>query len=94
MTLDTGGQWIATERAESYFADFRLFAGFERQSLIIDQDPLAKALDDRPFSGEIKRHDRNVLQADVLPNVALGPIGERKNPDRFTGVDSGVVEIP
>ncbi len=85
VTLDTGSQRIATEGAESYFAYLRRFAGFERQPIIIDQDPLVETLYDRSIFCEIEGHDRNVLQADVLPNVPLGPIRERKNPDRLAG---------
>src|SRR5687768_18034571 len=94
MTLDAGAQRIATERAEPYFAHFRRFTGFERQPVIIDQDPLIETLYDRSIFCKIKRHDGNVLQADVLPNIGLGPIGQRKNPDRLAGVDPRVVKIP
>ena len=62
--------------------------------MIVDQNPLAKALDHGTLGGEVERHDRNVLLADVLPDICFGPIGERKNPDRFSGIDSRVVKIP
>src|SRR5574341_1154852 len=62
--------------------------------MIIDHDPLAIAHDHGTLSREIQWHDWNVLLADVLPDVGFGPIGERKYPYGFPGVDAGVVEIP
>ena len=32
--------------------------------------------------GEIERHDRNVLGRDVVPDVELGPVRQRKDADR------------
>ncbi len=31
---------------------------------------------------------------DVVPDVELGPVGEREDADAFAGVDAGVVEVP
>jgi hypothetical protein len=35
--------------------------------------------------GEIERHDRNLLEVDVLPDVELGPVREREDADASPG---------
>ena len=72
----------------------RLLAGLQRQAVVVDHDHHAVALDDRPLLGEVQRDDRNVFEVDVLPDVELGPVGERKDADAFALVDLGVVEVP
>ena len=41
--------------------------------------------------GEVERHDRDVLQIDVLPDVELGPVRQREDADRFALVHARVV---
>ena len=88
------GQGIAAQGAEADAAHFRLFAGVEPHALVIDHDHLAVAPDDRALGGEIERHDGNVLEVDILPDVELGPVREREDADRFALVLAGVVEVP
>ena len=44
--------------------------------------------------GEIKRHDRDVLALDVLPDVGLGPVRQREDADRLARRDARVVDVP
>ena len=46
------------------------------------------------FFGEIQRHHRNVLRVDVLPDVQLRPVRERKHADALALVDAAVVQVP
>ena len=75
IAVNPGGQRITAEGAKSDHAQFRLFAGFQGQTVIVNHNPLAVTLNHRPFGCEIKRHNRNIFLSDVLPDVAFGPIG-------------------
>ena len=55
--------------------------GCERHALVVDHDQRAVALDHRPLRGEVERHDRDLLEVDVLPDVELGPVREREDAD-------------
>ena len=66
----------------------------ERHAAVVDHDHLAVAPHDRPHGGEIERHDRYVLDVDILPHVELGPVRQREHADRFALVLAGVVEVP
>ena len=48
----------------------------------------------RPRRREIERHHRNFLLLDVAPDIKFGPIGERKNADRFARRNAAIVEVP
>ena len=48
----------------------------------------------RPLLGEIKIDYRDFFFVNVLPNVHLRPVGERKDANAFAGMNAGVVEIP
>ena len=43
---------------------------------------------------KVERHNGNIFQMDVMPDVQFRPVGERKNADAFAGTDPAVVEIP
>ena len=82
LALDRAGERIAAERAEAHLLHHRRLAGLERHALVVDHDQRAVALDHRPLLREVQRHDRNVLEVDVLPDVELGPVREREHADR------------
>ena len=69
---------------------------FARQQLgfIGDDDNGAIANDDVMFAGEIQRHDGNIFQVDVQPDIQLGPIGKRKYADALAFVDARIKNIP
>jgi hypothetical protein len=72
----------------------RRFARAQRHALVIDHDQRAVALDDRALGREVQRHDRDVFEMDVLPDVELGPVGEREDADALALVLARVVEAP
>src|SRR5579859_3719872 len=55
---------------------------------------VAAWLSTAPVSGEIERHDRDVFQMDVLPDVQLGPVRDGEHPDALTLGLLGIVETP
>ncbi len=57
-------------------------------------DPDSVSVDDFSGFGEIKVGERDLLHIDVLPDIQLGPVRERKDPDALTRIDFGVVEAP
>ncbi len=94
FALDGTGQRIAAEGAEAHLLHRRPFARLQRQPLVVHHDERAVALDHRPFGGEVQRHDGDVLQLDVLPDVELGPVRQRKHADALAGALARVVERP
>ncbi len=94
LALDPGGQRIAAQRAEADAADRRVLAGTKAHSLVVHEDESALALHHRSLLGEVERDDRDVFGGDVAPYVALGPVGERRDPERLARLDAGVVEVP
>ena len=54
-------------------------------------DATVAAHDHLAFLGEVERHDRNVFQVDVLPDVELGPVRKREDADAFARLHRGVV---
>src|ERR1700676_4173309 len=48
----------------------------------------------RPRGRKVQRHDRNLLQPDVLPDIELGPVRQRKHAQALSGALAGVVERP
>ena len=85
---------IAAERAKAHAEHFRRLAWLKRQPIVVDHDQRARALHDRTRLGEIERDDRNILGFDVVPDVELGPIRQRKHPHRFAALQPRVVKPP
>src|SRR5205085_8468869 len=85
---------VATEGPEPHLSHLGLFAGLEDEALVVRHDPLRAALHHGALAREVERHDRDLLAADVVPDVELGPVGEREHADRFARPDPRVVEIP
>ena len=63
-------------------------------ALVIDHDQRAVLLDHLTLGGEVQRHDRDLLQVDVLPDIQLGPIGQREHADRLALLDLAVIDVP
>src|SRR5215813_3243151 len=61
---------------------------------IVGRNQSAVALDYEPFLRKVERHHLDFLLDDVLPDVALGPVGQRKHAHRFAFVNSAAVERP
>ena len=54
----------------------------------------AVAVDHWQDIGEVERHDVDFFQMDVLPNIQLGPVGQRENPNRLAAIEPGIVDMP
>ena len=54
----------------------------------------AVALEHAALVGEVDRRDLDALAADVVPDVQLGPVGDREDPHVLALVDPAVVEAP
>src|SRR5215211_1342226 len=94
LALDRAGERVAAERAKADLPHPRTFAGLERHALVVDHDQRAVARDHRTRLGEVERHDGNRFLIDVLPDVELGPVGQRKHADALALVRARVVEVP
>ena len=92
--LDGARERIAAERPEAYHSQLGLLAGLERHSRVVYHDEHVAAANDRALPGVVQRHDRNVFTVDVLPDIQLGPIGERKDTEALAVSCAGVVEAP
>ena len=69
--------------------------GSQRHALVVDHDQRRRRARTTGRSlGEIQRHDRDVLQVDVLPDVELGPVRQREHADALALVLARVVEAP
>ncbi len=88
------GQRIAAERAEADGALLDLVFRPQRHAFVIDHDQHAVARDHGTLRRQIKRDDRNIFLQDILPDIQLGPAGEREDADLFALVDAGIVGLP
>ncbi len=76
-------QRVAAEGAEAHHAHLGGLALEQGEPLVVDHDQDAVALDDRARLGEVQVRDRDVLALDVLPDIELGPVGQREDPHRL-----------
>src|SRR6056297_2559559 len=94
IRFDGAGDRIAAERAEAHEALLRLLARLEAESIVVDHDQRTVAFDDRPLLGEVQRHERDVLDVDVLPEVEFRPVRQGEHADALAGAAAAVVERP
>ena len=87
-------QGPATKGTEANHAHVNLRNKFFRQTVVIGHDEVAVNLYARTFLCEIERHDRDVLESDVLPNVKFRPVAEREYANAFSLVYATVVNVP
>ena len=66
----------AAERAEAYGHHLRNFAFFEMLR-VVGRNEVVVAADDQAVLSEVEGHHWNFLLQDILPNIALGPVGEQ-----------------
>ena len=92
--VDGAGERIAAEGAEPHPPHLRLLTRIQGQEVVVEHDHHAIAPHDRPLGGKVERHDRNLLEVDVLPDVELRPVGEREDADAFVFANLRVVEAP
>ena len=94
--FDRAGERIAAQRAEAHESQSPAVSpgasGMRSSSTMISAPSRSTTGRSR---GEIERHDRNLLEQDVLPDVEFGPVGQREDADRFRPwLHAGVVELP
>ncbi len=92
--LSGAGQGITAQSTKPHHPHFRLFTFVQRHPIIIDHDQIAATPDDWPAGGKVQRYNGDVLIADILPDIQLGPVGQREDTHGFTLVDAGVVGAP
>lgn len=92
--FDRAGQRVTAQRAEPDGAHHRLFAGLQREAVVIDHQDQPVAGHGRAFGGHVQRHDLDVFQVDVLPDVQFGPVRDREDPDAFALGLAGVIHPP
>src|SRR3984893_1620407 len=94
LALHGSRERITAERTEAYAAHLGPLAWTQRHALVINHDEGSIALHHRTAAREIQRHDGNALQVDVLPDIELGPVGNREHADALALVLARVVQAP
>ena len=92
--LDSAGKRVAAERAEPNRPGLWALAVLDRQAVIVDHDQHAVSLNDRPGGSEIERDDGDAFLVNVEPDIKLGPIREREDPDALAFSLQAIVEPP
>src|SRR6266571_7190037 len=70
----------------------RLGVGPAGMRVVGEQD--AVALEYRPAVREVDGRDLELFPGDVVPDIELGPVRQRKDPDVLAPVNPGVVQAP
>jgi 3'-phosphoadenosine 5'-phosphosulfate sulfotransferase (PAPS reductase)/FAD synthetase len=74
ITLYGPSQRPTPQSTETYFLHFNTVPIFFGQAVIISHNQISIYIHHRTFLGKIKRHNRNIFQTDVLPNIQLSPV--------------------
>src|SRR5574338_366311 len=94
VAFDRARQGIAAERPEPHLARDHRLARLEPHALIVDHQDHAVANHRRALRGEVERDDLDLLPEDILPDVELGPVGQREHADALALVLPDVVQRP
>ena len=94
VRADGAGARRAAERSHAALHQLRLLARQQRHERLLEHDQRVAADDDLALLGEVERHDRDVLDVDVLPDVDLGPVREREHADALARPDAAVQQVP
>src|SRR3546814_11111903 len=84
---------MAAKRAEPDRAFYRHLTGLQREAVVVHHQEQPVALHRRARGREIERHDRNAVEADILPDVQLGPVGDRDTEKATALVLPGLLEL-
>ena len=93
-TLYCPRERVTTKCAEAYTAHNGFVAQTLRHTVVIYKNQIAVNIDHRSLGGEVERNNRYILVADILPNIYLCPIAQRKDTDALVLGNAGVVYIP
>src|SRR6185436_1034775 len=66
----------------------------DRLGVLGDGEQYAVALEHLALVREVNRRQLKIFQLDVAPDVELGPVAQREDPDLFTLLDPAVVQRP
>ena len=66
--------YLDAQSTETHFLHFNTVPIFFGQAVIISHNQISIYIHHRTFLGKIKRHNRNIFQTDVLPNIQLSPV--------------------
>lgn len=66
----------------------------EIDTIVIHHHQHAVTFQNRAFSSQIQRHDVDVFQPDVLPDILLCPVGEREDAYTFAFINLTVIVTP
>src|SRR5690606_4996177 len=92
--LDGAGKRVTTEGAEANLLHDRAIALFFGHAPVVDHNQRAIDIDNRSHRRFIQRHDGDVFQVNVLPDVELSPVGKRENANALPFVDLAVIQVP
>src|SRR3546814_11236176 len=76
------------------FRSHRLFAGGEPEAIVIDHQDQPVAFHRRARRREIERHDLDLLELDILPDVEFGPVRQRKDADALALRLARIIQPP
>src|SRR5262245_6015597 len=85
--------WRTAQCAEAHPHFFRNLTVFEMDR-VVGRNQRTVSLNDQAFLRIVERHNLNFFLDDVLPDITLSPVGQRKDTHRFAFVDCTAVERP
>ncbi|STL56180.1 Uncharacterised protein [Escherichia coli] len=91
-TAPVSGQQPSVRKRHHPF--FNHFARLQVDTVVINHHQHTVAFQNRTFRSEIQRHNVDIFQPDVLPDILLGPVREREDADAFAFVNLPVVVVP
>src|SRR3954452_686661 len=91
--LDRAGDRHVADGAVADADPLHLLA-LARRRVRTDGEPHAVALEDLTLVREVDRRQLDLLVGEVLPDVELGPVAEREDPDVLALVVPAVGEVP
>src|SRR4051812_21889375 len=91
---DRAGAWRAAQRPHAALHHLRLLTGHRHDERLLLHDQRVATDDDLALFRVVHRHDRDVLDVDVLPDVDLGPVREREYANAFARTQLAVQQVP
>jgi len=91
---NSSGARAATEGAHAAHDKLGFFARQARDEGLFERQQRIAALQHEAGFGKVKRDDGDVFGVDVLPDIELGPIRERKDAQAFARMNARVENVP
>ena len=77
--LDSARERVTPQGAEANLLHLDLLARLKLHPLVIHHDDMPVTINDRSYVGGVQRNDIDVLPTNVLPDILLSPVRQRKN---------------